>query len=68
VVTDFVELVPPVLQLYVRAPEAVRSIEVVVQVSVPEVGDTATDGVVVLLLMVAEAVAVQPFAAVPVTV
>ena len=42
--------------------------EVVVHVSVPEVGDTATDGAVVLLLMVAEAVAVQPFAAVPVTV
>jgi len=42
--------------------------EVVVHVSVPEVGDTATDGAVVLLLMVAVAVAVQPFAPVPVTV
>ena len=50
------------------APEAVRLIEVVEQVSVPLVGVTPTDGGVVLLVIVADADAVQPFDPVPVTV
>ena len=43
--------------------------EVVVQVSVPLVGETATEGAVVLLPITADAVAVQPLEEeVPVTV
>ena len=67
-VADLLAPVPPTFQLYVDAPEAVRLIDVVVQESVPLVGVTPTDGGVVLLVMVADADAVQPFDPVPVTV
>ena len=69
VVADLLDPAPPTFQLYVDAPEAVRLMEVVAQVSIPLVGVTPTVGAVVLLLMVAEAVPIHPFEAfVPVTV
>ena len=67
-VADLLDPVPPTFQLYVDAPEAVRLMEVVEQVSLPLVGVTPTDGGVVLLVIVADADAVQPFDPVPVTV
>ena len=66
--TVLVEVVPPPLQLYDEAPEAVNVMEVVEQVIVPLEGETETVGGVVLLVITEEAVAVQPLAAVPVTV
>ena len=67
-VADLLDPVPPTFQLYVDAPEAVRLMEVVEQVSVPLVGETATVGAVVLEVAVMAAVEVHPLEPVTVTV
>ena len=73
VVTDKVALVPttavPLDQEYVPPPVAVKEIEVVAQVKTLVVGAViAAVGNAVLCVMICEAVAVQPFAPVTVTV
>ncbi len=66
--TKFVAVVIPLPQLKVPVPFAVKAVDGEVQVNVALAGLIETTGGVLLWLTVAEAVAVQPFKSVTVTV